>query len=91
MLEIRKHYVLDENQHPIAVQIAIADFEQIEEILEDFGLVKLMEAALESRSLSKADALEYYRSLKEQTVTKETQTLLCERIAHRREIYRFFP
>ena len=24
------------------------------------------------------------------TVTKETQTLLCERIAHRREIYRFF-
>ena len=61
MLEIRKHYVLDENHHPIAVQIAIADFEQIEEILEDFGLVKLMEAsALESERLSKADALEYY-------------------------------
>ena len=68
MLEIRKHYVLDENQQPIAVQIAIADFEQIEEILEDFGLVKLMEAALESERLSKADALEYYRSLKEQYV-----------------------
>ena len=68
MLEIHKHYVLDENQQPIAVQIAIADFEQIEEILEDFGLVKLMEAAEESERLSKADALEYYRSLKEQYV-----------------------
>ncbi|MBW4583219.1 MAG: hypothetical protein KME42_26925 [Tildeniella nuda ZEHNDER 1965/U140] len=68
MLEIRKHYVLDENQHPIAVQIAIADFEQIEEILEDFGLVKLMEATEDSEHLSKVDALAYYRSLKEQHV-----------------------
>ena len=68
MLEIRKHYVFDEDQHPIAVQIAIADFEQIEEILEDFGLVKLMEATEDSERLSKVDALEYYRSLKEQHV-----------------------
>ena len=38
MLEINKNYVLDINQKPIAVQIPIADFEKIEEILEDYGL-----------------------------------------------------
>lgn len=43
MFEIHKNYVLDENQQPIAVQIPIAEFEQIEEILKNYGLVKLME------------------------------------------------
>lgn len=38
MLGIHKNYVLDENQRPIAVQIPIAEFEQIEEILENHGL-----------------------------------------------------
>ncbi|WP_196512356.1 hypothetical protein [Nostoc sp. NZL] len=43
MLEITKNYVMDENQRPIAVQISIADFGKIEEILENYGLVQLME------------------------------------------------
>ncbi|MEA5624087.1 hypothetical protein [Nostoc sp. UHCC 0251] len=43
MLEVHKNYVLDENQQPIAVQIPIAEFEKIEEILEDYGLAKLIE------------------------------------------------
>lgn len=30
MLKINKHYVMDENQQPIAVQITIAEFEKIE-------------------------------------------------------------
>lgn len=61
MLDIRKQYVVDENQQPIAVQISIADFEQIEEILEDFALVKLMEAEEDTERLSKAEALGYRR------------------------------
>lgn len=44
MLEIQKSYVLGENQKPIAVQIPIGEYEQIEEILENYGLVRLMEA-----------------------------------------------
>jgi hypothetical protein len=64
MLNIQKQYILDENQRPIAVQIAIADFEQIEEILENYGLVKLIEDSDEPERLSKAEALKYYRSLK---------------------------
>ncbi|NCQ97301.1 MAG: hypothetical protein GPJ33_19235 [Microcystis aeruginosa W11-03] len=43
MLEINKNYVLDKDQKPIAVQIPIAEFEKIEEILEDYGLGKLIE------------------------------------------------
>ena len=43
--EIHKNYVLNENQQPIAVQIPIAEFERIEEIIEDFGLARLMEEA----------------------------------------------
>jgi hypothetical protein len=62
MFEIHKSYVLDENQNPIAVQIPIAEYEQIEEILENYGLVKLMEATddEDNERFSKEDALGYY-------------------------------
>jgi hypothetical protein len=65
MLELRKYYVLDENQQPIAVQLPISEFEQIEEILENYGLVQLMAEPEDNERLSKADALQYYQSLKE--------------------------
>lgn len=64
MLELHKNYVLDENQQPIAVQIPIAEFEKIEEILENYGLAKLMEEIQDEERLSKAEALKYYESLK---------------------------
>jgi hypothetical protein len=64
MLKIHKNIVLDENQQPIAVQIPIAEFEKIEEILEDYGLAKLMEEAENEERLSKEEALQYYKSLK---------------------------
>lgn len=69
MLEIHKNYVLDENQQPIAVQISLAEFEKIEEILENFGLVKLIEAESEDNErLSKDEAWKYYQSLKRNNV-----------------------
>ncbi|MBD2243303.1 hypothetical protein [Nostoc sp. FACHB-888] len=64
MLEVHKNYVIDENQQPIAVQIPIAEFEKIEEILENYGLAKLMEEVEEEKPLSKDEALKYYQSLK---------------------------
>ncbi|BAZ16643.1 hypothetical protein NIES4071_85210 [Calothrix sp. NIES-4071] len=67
MLEITKNFVTDENQQPIAVQIPIAEFEKIEEILENYGLIKLMEADDDER-LSKEEALKYYQSLKKKHV-----------------------
>ncbi|MEH2414798.1 hypothetical protein [Nostoc sp.] len=68
ILEVHKNYVLDENKRPIAVQIPIAEFEKIEEILEDYGLAKLMEEVEEEEPLSKDEALKYYQSLKDENV-----------------------
>ncbi|MBF2005894.1 hypothetical protein ACF3DV_17510 [Chlorogloeopsis fritschii PCC 9212] len=68
MLEITKNYVMDENQQPIAVQIPIADFEKIEEILENYGLVQLMEESKDEERLSKDEAWKYYQYLKNKNV-----------------------
>jgi len=71
MNAITKNYVLDENQNAIAVQIpmtygrseTIAEFEHLEEILENYGLLQLMNDPIDSDRLSKAEALKYYKSL----------------------------
>ncbi len=68
MLEINKNYVLDTNQKPIAVQIPIAEFEKIEEILEDYGLAQLMKEVENEKTLSKQEALKYLKSLKANNV-----------------------
>lgn len=59
---------MDENQQPIAVQIPIADFEKIEEILENYGLIKLMAESEEDERLVKDEAQKYYQSLKQKNV-----------------------
>ena len=68
MLEIRKSYVVDENQNPIAVQITLEDFSKIEEIIENFGLEKLMKETEEDELLSGEEAYSYYQSLKNKSV-----------------------
>jgi hypothetical protein len=64
MLEINKNYVLDTNQQPIAVQISLAEFEKIEEILEDYGLAQLMDEVEDDETLNEEEALKYLASLK---------------------------
>jgi len=59
MLEISKNYVLDNNQKTIAVQIPIAEFEKIEEILENYGLGKLIEEVENDQILDKEKAWQY--------------------------------
>lgn len=59
---------MDENQQPIAVQISIADFEKIEEILENYGLIKLMAESENEERLTKDEAWKYYQSLKQKNV-----------------------
>ncbi|NBD17510.1 MAG: hypothetical protein GVY04_15640 [Cyanobacteria bacterium] len=68
MLEVNKNYVLDSNQQTIAVQIPIAEFEKIEEILEDYGLAQLMEEVSDDETLNKEEALEYLNALKQNNV-----------------------
>ncbi len=64
MLKIRKNVVLDENQKPTAIQIPIEDFERLEEIIENYGLAKLMNEVGNDERLSIEEAKNYYQSLK---------------------------
>ncbi len=68
MLQINKNYVLDENHQPIAVQIPLSEFEKIEEILENYGLAKMIDEVEEEESLSKNQALKYLELLKNNNV-----------------------
>ena len=64
MLKIHEKIVLDENQRPVAIQIPIEEFEQLEEVLENYGLSKLMDEVIDDERLSIEDAKTYYQSLK---------------------------
>lgn len=52
MLEIVKKYVVDESNNRLAVEIDIETFSKIEEILEDYGLYRLMIDDGDSESLN---------------------------------------
>jgi polyhydroxyalkanoate synthesis regulator phasin len=64
MLTIHKKIVLDEQQKPVAVQIPIGEFEQLEEIVENYGLSKLIDEVSEDERLTVEEAKKYYQSLK---------------------------
>lgn len=64
METIRKQYIVNEQQQRVAVQIAIADFEKIEQILEDYALGQLMQENDPEDSLDTAAAKEYYDSIR---------------------------
>ncbi|MCP4265992.1 MAG: hypothetical protein GY777_10525 [Candidatus Brocadiaceae bacterium] len=65
MLKIHKSIVLDESQNPIAVQIPIKEFEHLEEIIENYGLSKLIDDASHDEKLPFKDAKKYYQTLKQ--------------------------
>ena len=65
-MEIHKQYVLDEDRRPVAVQVPIAEFQRIEEVLEDYGLARLMDESEDAERLSGDAAKQYYRSLKDE-------------------------
>jgi len=63
MLKIHKKIVLDESQKPAAVQIPIKEFERLEEIIENYGLAKLMDEVTDDERFSVKEARKYYQSL----------------------------
>jgi hypothetical protein len=65
MLELHKNIVLDENQKPIAVQIPIEEFQRLEEVLENYGLAKLIDEVADDEQFSVNEAKSLYRSLKQ--------------------------
>ncbi|WP_420267213.1 hypothetical protein [Candidatus Magnetominusculus dajiuhuensis] len=59
MLEIVKKYVVDAHNNRLAVEIDIETFGKIEEILENYGLYRLMIEDNDPESLSLDRAKEY--------------------------------
>ena len=70
MQTLTKNDILDENQNAIAVQIPIAEFEHLEELLENYGLLQLMNDPIDSDRLSQTDALKYYKALQQNHVDR---------------------
>jgi hypothetical protein len=64
MEEIKKRYIVDEHQNKIAVQIDIADFEKIEQILEDYALGELIKENDPAEDMDLQAAKEFYDQLK---------------------------
>ncbi len=42
-MELKRQYIVDEQNHKVAVQLDIETFEKIEEVLENYGLYQIMQ------------------------------------------------
>jgi hypothetical protein len=62
-MEVKRTYVIDEQNRKLAVQIDIDTFNKIEEILENYALVQLMEEPTSNEALELDDAITYYQTL----------------------------
>lgn len=66
MLDIKKYYVMDNQNRPLAVQIDINTFERIEQFPEDFALGRLIEENNPDDFMSVAEAVKYYKKLRDE-------------------------
>ena len=61
-MELKRQYIVDEDNLKVAVQLDIATFEKIENVLENYALVQLIKDD-ESAVMSIEDAKKYYATL----------------------------
>jgi hypothetical protein len=61
-VDIPRQYIIDENNRRIGVQLDIDTFERIEEVLENHGLMLLMQAAADDESVELEEAKTLYRA-----------------------------
>ena len=61
---VKRKYVVDEKNRKVAVQLDIKTFNQIEEIMENFALFKLMDDNKDEEILDIKSAKKYYSKLK---------------------------
>ena len=59
-MNIKRQYIIDEQNQKIAVQLDIKTFEKIEELLENFALYRLMEEAEDEETLDLEKAKNFY-------------------------------
>jgi len=63
MFDVKKKYIIDEENRKVAVQIDIETFTLIEEVLENYGLAKLISENSADETLSVKEAKSFYNSL----------------------------
>ena len=63
MLNLHTNVVLDENNKPIAVQIPIDEFHRLEEVIENYGLSKLIYEVADDEQLTVHEAKSLYRTI----------------------------
>jgi RelB antitoxin of RelBE toxin-antitoxin system len=63
MEEIKRTYIIDEQNRKLAVQIDIDTFNKIEGILENYALGQLMEEPTNDEALGLDEAFTYYETL----------------------------
>ena len=61
---VKRKYVVDEKNRKVAVQLDIKTFNQIEKIMENFALFKLMDDNKDEEILDIKSAKKYYSKLK---------------------------
>ena len=64
MLNIKKTYVTDEKKRLVAVQIDIETYEKIEQVLEDYALVQLIDENNPEDYLPLNEAKDYYDKIR---------------------------
>ncbi len=63
-MNIERNYIVDDRNRKIAVQLDIKTFERIENVLENYALVQLIqEADDEGEPVNLQEALSYYENL----------------------------
>ena len=63
MREIKKQYVVDEENRPVAVQIDLETFRDMEEVIENRALFELMTEQSAEEALDVAAARKHYAGL----------------------------
>jgi hypothetical protein len=61
-MELKRQYIVDEANQKVAVQLDIATFEKIENVLENYALVQFIKDD-DSEVMSTEDAKKYYETL----------------------------
>ena len=63
-MQIKRQYIVDESNCKVAVQLDIETFVKIEETLENYGLIRLMEEEEpDDETFNLEHAQSYYRTL----------------------------
>ena len=61
-MELKKQYIVDENNQKVAVQLDLVTFEKIEDVLENYGLAQFINDDIDE-TFSIEEAKKHYSTL----------------------------